>query len=116
MADQWYYGRGSLIFGPVSGVQLAGLAAGGEVRPTDTVWKDGVEAGVPANKVKHLFRAATPPGPAAEPAGSPPGEAVGSAPAAAGPVPVAGPPPMPALPPAKRARATAGKGALIVGQ
>jgi hypothetical protein len=100
MADLWYYGRGPEIFGPLSSTQLAGLAAAGDVRVTDTVWKDGVEAGVPAGKVRHLFPAA----------------AAATAPLPAPPAPPAPPPPMPGLPPARRARATAGKGAVIVGQ
>jgi GYF domain 2 len=59
MPVQWYYGRGSNITGPVSGRELSDLAACGEIVPTDTVWQEGVEAGVPAGKVKNLFRSAT---------------------------------------------------------
>ena len=44
--DQWFYGRGSDITGPVTGPELSGLAAGGTLLPTDTVWRDGVEDGV----------------------------------------------------------------------
>ena len=92
MADQWFYGRGSDITGPVSGPELSGLAAGGTLLPTDTVWRDGVEDGVPAGQVPDLFPAAA--------------------------TPVA---PTPAAPAGYRtmttnARAVAGKGAMIIGQ
>jgi ribosomal protein L33 len=43
--------------GPCSGQRLKELAACGRILPTDTVWKEGIEKGVTANKVKNLFRA-----------------------------------------------------------
>jgi hypothetical protein len=55
MPDLWFYGRGADITGPVAGPELARLAAGGTVLPTDTVWRDGVEDGVPAARVPGLF-------------------------------------------------------------
>jgi GYF domain 2 len=55
--DQWYYWHEADILGPFSGKQLAALAAAGDILPSDTVWKDGVEEGVPASKVQHLFAA-----------------------------------------------------------
>jgi hypothetical protein len=58
MADEWYYWHDSEVLGPFSGRLLAGLAAVGEVLPTDIVWKNGVERGVPASTVRHLFRTA----------------------------------------------------------
>lgn len=90
MADQWFYGRGSDITGPVTGPELSGLAAGGTVLPTDTVWRDGVEEGVPAGQVPDLFPAQ----------------------------PVAPTPTAPAGYRAMttNARAVAGKGAMIIGQ
>ena len=113
MADEWYYWNGSDVLGPFSGRILAGLAAAGKVLPTDIVWREGVERGVPAAEVKHLFPAAAadsapPPAPADPPPVSPPvaspapvrsGWDVGRAGSAGG-----------------RARAVAGKGAVIVGQ
>ena len=87
MSDQWFYGRGSDITGPVSMPELAGLVAGGGVLPTDTVWRDGVEEGVPAAQVPELFPAAAP----AQMAGT-------------------------RAAPAKNARATGGKGVVIMGQ
>jgi hypothetical protein len=59
MPVQWYYGRGADITGPLSGRELSDLATSGKIVPTDTVWQEGVEAGVPARKVKNLFRSAT---------------------------------------------------------
>jgi GYF domain 2 len=96
MADQWYYGRGAEIHGPLSGWQVAELADAGTVLATDTVWEDGAEEGVLASTIAHLF-------PAAELVESPGAVTVTVAPM---------PPPMPP----KKARATAGPGASIVGQ
>jgi hypothetical protein len=92
MVDQWFYGRGSDITGPVSGPELSGLAAGGTLLPTDTVWRDGVEDGVLADQVPDLF----------------PGAAK----------PVAPTPDTPAgyRTVTTRGRAVAGKGAMIIGQ
>src|SRR4051794_38180873 len=90
MADQWYYGRGAEVFGPLSGWAVADLADAGGVLPTDTVWEDGAEDGVPAGTIPHLF-----------PADS---AAVALLPAAP---PVSRP---------RRARAVGGPGVVIVGQ
>jgi hypothetical protein len=109
MTDQWHYGRGADITGPVSGAELSDLATSGRLRPTDTVWEDGVEAGVPAGQVEYLFSAAA----------LMADEAAPDAAAAAADPPVAAPPPAPAAvppPPRKTARASAGKGAVLVGQ
>jgi hypothetical protein len=132
VADRWYYWHETEVQGPFSANQLAGLAAAGEILPTDTVWKDGVERGVQASRVEHLFPAAPPPTP--EPAAplvseSTPAPALQ---AASGEGTVAEPPaagesaaPVEAAPaprwdaraaPVGRARAVAGKGAIIVGQ
>lgn len=86
MADQWYYGRGAEIHGPFSGWEVADLADAGTVLSTDTVWEDGAADGVPAASIAHLF----------------PTAAVVETPRP--------------TPPAKKARATAGPGASIVGQ
>jgi outer membrane biosynthesis protein TonB len=55
MADQWYYGYGQTRQGPFTGQQLKELAEAGKIQPMDTVWKEGVEPGVPALRVKNLF-------------------------------------------------------------
>jgi len=57
MVDEWYYARDLDRLGPFSSRQLLELATGGQIRPTDTVWRAGVERGVAALKVKHLFPA-----------------------------------------------------------
>src|SRR5262249_298739 len=58
MASTWYYAQGGQQFGPVSSRQLKRLAAGGQLRPTDLIWKDGMADWTPALKLKGLFRAA----------------------------------------------------------
>lgn len=63
MTELWYYWHESKIQGPFSGKQLVALAAAGDIVPDDIVWKEGIEEGVPAHKVQHLF--AAPPVPAA---------------------------------------------------
>jgi hypothetical protein len=55
MADQWYFASDNEKFGPFSAAQLMEAAALGRLRPTDTVWKEGMEKGVLAAKVKNLF-------------------------------------------------------------
>jgi GYF domain 2 len=57
MATQWYYARDGAKFGPFSVAQLKELAVTRQLRPQDTVWKEGVERGVLAAKVKDLFSA-----------------------------------------------------------
>lgn len=130
MADEWYYWHDSEVLGPFSGRLLAGLAAAGEVLPTDIVWKDGVERGVPAATVRHLFRPA--PVDSAPLTGAvvvPPGSGVANdrEGPAIGPEPVVSPAeagektqPWYCGPAAtgstRKARAVAGKGAIIVGQ
>lgn len=95
MADLWFYGRGAELFGPLSGWQVAELADDGVVLRTDTVWEDGSEDGVPAERIPHLFPAAV-----EGPTSAPP------------PVPRA----YPARPSGGQRRAIAGPGAVICGQ
>jgi hypothetical protein len=97
MIRKWYYGRGADITGPVSDRELSDLAAGGHLLPTDTVWRDGVEDGVPADQVEYLFSAAA---------------LIGDEPAPVPPVS-----PAAVAPPAKKTgRAVAGNGAVLMGQ
>ena len=114
VADQWYYWHESEIRGPFSGKQLAALAAAGDIIPTDTVWKDGVEDGVQASRVQHLFAPTL-----VTPDGGTDGEPAATEPTPAA-VPVAGEPPSRwdavRQSTSGRARASAGPGALIVGQ
>ena len=56
MADLWYYSHDDdKRFGPFSSLQLRDLADAGDILAMDTVWKTGVEQGVPAMRVRHLF-------------------------------------------------------------
>ena len=55
MATQWYFEREARRFGPYLAAQLRELAANGELRPQDFVWKEGMEKGVLASRVGNLF-------------------------------------------------------------
>jgi len=55
MANQWYYIQQKQRIGPVTDQQLKQLATSGQLRPTDLVWKKGLENWVAAQKVKGLF-------------------------------------------------------------
>jgi hypothetical protein len=46
MADNWYYATDERKLGPFSSAQLKELAAAGQLLPSHTVWKEGVEKGV----------------------------------------------------------------------
>jgi len=134
MPSQWFYGRGSDIIGPVSEGELVKLAASGNVLPSDTVWREGRESGVPAAKVRHLFQApvhVTLTSPPAVPELNVPAVTLTTAlpepddvhlvatPAASEPIPAETatvPPTVPHPAPARAARAIAGKGTVIVGQ
>jgi hypothetical protein len=71
MAERWYYAHDERKMGPCSAQQLKALAASGEILPTDTIWKEGIERGSLAQKVKHLFPSASDPVPLAEPPSPP---------------------------------------------
>jgi hypothetical protein len=138
MPDQWYYKHDAEKLGPFSSVQLLELATAGKIQPTDTVWKAGIDTGVPAAKVKRLFPATQIDAAPAATVDSPPPPPV-SAPAAL-PPPAESPSPESVSPPMgrseplskepvstssstgvskvhlKKGRATAGPGAVIVSQ
>lgn len=57
MTDQWYFGRDGQRFGPFSAAQLKEQGALGKLQPTNTVWKSGIDKGMPAERVKNLFPA-----------------------------------------------------------
>ncbi|MDB5308538.1 MAG: hypothetical protein JWO38_2740 [Gemmataceae bacterium] len=78
----WYYSVGGARRGPVTATELRALAGGGSLRPSDLVWRKGLEDWVPAARISGLFPADRPP-----------------------PLPGDGPPPVPGrpgLPPADR--------------
>ncbi len=55
MSTRWYYAHDDNKIGPFSDQQLRDLADDRKILPTDTVWKEGIERGVAASKVKNLF-------------------------------------------------------------
>lgn len=55
MATQWYFEQEGRKFGPYPAARLRELAASGELRPQDFVWKEGMEKGVLASRVGNLF-------------------------------------------------------------
>jgi len=120
MTDQWYYWHEIEVLGPFSGKQLVDLATAGTILPDDIVWKEGVEGGVAASNVQHLFAVTALPTVTATTAVS---ETAPSE-AAAAPALVVSPVEEPAKPTWDRgpgttsgkARAVAGKGTVIVGQ
>jgi GYF domain 2 len=81
---EWHYSRGNEQHGPVSSAQLKQMAAGGQLQPTDLIWKDGMPGWVAAGKIKGLFDAAvssapaqvTQPAAASRAAAAPPRQAV----------------------------------------
>jgi hypothetical protein len=68
MADMWYFAKDQRKLGPFTSAEFKELADTGQLLPTDTVWKEGIEKGVLAAKVKNLFSkpaASAPPAPVA---------------------------------------------------
>ena len=113
MPKQWYYGRGSDITGPVTDRELFDLATNGGVIPSDTIWRDGVEAGVPASSVKNLFEVVE------SPASAIPTKVESAEVTPANEAATATAPPPPAAPAqvySRTARASAGKGAVLLSQ
>jgi hypothetical protein len=55
MADQWYYAQDDRKLGPFSAQELRALADAGRIQAMDTIWKEGIEHGVLAYRVKNLF-------------------------------------------------------------
>ncbi len=55
MAEQWYYSQQGQRQGPVLEEQLKQLAASGQLKPTDKVWKKGMAAWEAASAVEGLI-------------------------------------------------------------
>lgn len=55
MADQWYYSENGQRKGPVSEEELKQLAASGQLKQTDKVWKQGMAAWMQASQVEGLI-------------------------------------------------------------
>jgi hypothetical protein len=69
---EWYYASGGVQMGPVDGATLKRLAASGELKPAELVWRDGMGDWVSASKVPGLFATATPAPLAVAPTGAAP--------------------------------------------
>ncbi len=55
MNQLWFYGQIGHKLGPYSAQELRDLAMEGKILVTDTVWKEGIEAGVLSDRVKNLY-------------------------------------------------------------
>ena len=93
MAQQWYWMQGGQKRGPVEDAGLRQLAAKGQLKPTDMIWREGLPNWVPAGNVKGLF----PPQTQTPATTVPPAAAARAAKPVAIPPPP--PPPRPATPP-----------------
>ncbi|MHC4796503.1 MAG: DUF4339 domain-containing protein, partial [Planctomycetota bacterium] len=52
---EWYYHKNNQQMGPISSQELKQLAQTGELKPTDLVWKEGMDNWAPAQQVHTLF-------------------------------------------------------------
>jgi hypothetical protein len=64
---QWYCHIGGQQYGPVSEEQLRAWAREGRLRPTDSVWCEGMSGWAPASTVEGLLFAILPPPPPVRP-------------------------------------------------
>jgi hypothetical protein len=55
MTQEWHYVKDGQRHGPITARQLKGLAAVGDLQPTDLVWTEVFDEWKPANVVKGLF-------------------------------------------------------------
>lgn len=55
MAATWFVGRNGERSGPFSDDQMRQMAAAGQVRPTDLVWKEGLAGWVPLSSMRELL-------------------------------------------------------------
>jgi hypothetical protein len=55
MHQQWFYGQEGHKLGPCTAQQLRELALAGKILLSDTIWKEGIDKGVLARRVKNLF-------------------------------------------------------------
>jgi hypothetical protein len=68
----WYYARGNKQIGPVGSTELKQLAAAGQLRPNDLVWREGLTEWAPASSVRGLFDDESKPAAAEERSSKPP--------------------------------------------
>jgi hypothetical protein len=88
MVAEWFYTEQGQRRGPVTWQQLQQLAAGGQLKPADLVWKNGMAQWSPASSQAGLFGGAPAPAPppAAPPAPPAPKPQAPAAPAWSAPV------------------------------
>jgi hypothetical protein len=55
MADNWYVGRNGQRSGPFTTPQVRQMAASGELKPSEMVWKEGMANWVAASTIKEFF-------------------------------------------------------------
>lgn len=67
MADNWYVGRNGERTGPFTAAQVRQMAAGGGLKPTDMVWKEGMANWVAASTIRGLFAGPSIPAPVVGP-------------------------------------------------
>lgn len=58
MSAQWYYTNNGQKTGPITDLQLKQFVSTGEIKPTDSLWKEGMADWRPANSFKGLFQEA----------------------------------------------------------
>lgn len=103
--EGWYYTHDGHRHGPFSGRELRALAASGAILRTDTIGREGVETGVLAETIQHLFPATVVVPVAAEPPA-----------VVADPVRTEVPQPQPVVFTRRKLTAVAGQGAVIMSQ
>lgn len=55
MSEQWYYSKDDQKYGPVNASKLKEIAASGQLRPTDLLWREGMKQWAKAGTVRGLF-------------------------------------------------------------
>ena len=55
MAELWYFTRNGQPMDPIPAAELKRMAAAGDLKPTDLVWKEGMPNWVKASAAKGLF-------------------------------------------------------------
>jgi uncharacterized protein YbjQ (UPF0145 family) len=55
MADQWYVSRGDKPVGPYTVPQLQQMAGSGQLKPSDALWKEGMQSWIPASSIPGVF-------------------------------------------------------------
>ena len=92
MDDQWFYGQDGAQRGPIDLEAIRALAASGQLRPRDLVWRQGMTDWLPATQVMpELFATAAADAPAPTPESLAPEPVAPVRPTPVAPTPQAGP-------------------------